>query len=202
MDVEVGLLNGSNCPSAIKPKEVIPGTSSDPYAIRTLLGWSIIGPISGGSNKENSDVLCHRVAVKEIGSKEPSSHSFVIETFAKEIISPVAVKRMFELDFNEVKDANGQSLSTDDRRFMAKVTEGIHYRPDSHYELPLPLLDESLALSNNKKLAFHRLQHLKLRFGRDEKYKKEYTAFMNDMIKKGYAEKISSLEETRQDGRI
>ena len=25
---------------------------------------------------------------------------------------------------------------------------------------------------------------------------------MNDMIKKGYAEKISSLEETRQDGRI
>ena len=111
MDVEVGLLNGSNCPSAIKPKEVIPGTSSDPYAIRTLLGWSIIGPISGGSNKENSDVLCHRVAVKEIGSKEPSSHSFVIETFAKEIISPVAVKRMFELDFNEVKDATGQSLS-------------------------------------------------------------------------------------------
>ena len=109
---------------------------------------------------------------------------------------------MFELDFNKVKDATGQSLSMDDRRFMAKVTEGIHHRPDSHYELPLPLRDESLALPNNKKLAFHRLQHVKLRFGRDEKYKKEYTAFMNDMIKKGYAEKISSLEETRQDGRI
>ena len=105
---------------------------------------------------------------------------------------------MFELDFNEVKDATGQSLSMDDRRFMAKVTEGIHHPPDSHYELPLPRRDESLALPNNKKLAFHRLQHLKLRFGRDEKYKKEYTAFMNDMIKKGYAEKISSLEETRQ----
>ena len=80
----------------------------------------------------------------------------------KEIISPVAVKRMFELDFNEVKDATGQSLSMDDRRFMAKVTEGIHHRPDSHYELPLPRRDESLALPNNKKLAFHRLQHLKL----------------------------------------
>ena len=202
VDVEVGLLIGSNCPSAIKPEEVIPWRSSDPYAIRTLLGWGIKGSISGGSNKENSDVLCHRVAIKEIGSKEPSSHSFVIESYAKEIISPVAVKRMFELDFNEVKDATGQSLSMDDRRFMAKVTEGIHHHPDSHYELPLPLRDESLALPNNKKLAFHRPQHLKLRFGREEKYKKEYTAFMNDMIKKGYAEKISSLEETRQDGRI
>ena len=90
VDVEVGLLIGSNCPSAIKPEEVIPWRSSDPYAILTLLG-----PVKGGSNKENSDVLCHRVAVKEIGSKEPSSHSFVIESYTKEIISPVAVKRMF-----------------------------------------------------------------------------------------------------------
>ena len=95
VDVEVGLLIGSNCPSAIKPEEVIPWRSSDPYAILTLLGWGIIGPVKGGSNKENSDVLCHRVAVKEIGSKEPSSHSFVIESYTKEIISPVAVKRMF-----------------------------------------------------------------------------------------------------------
>ena len=42
VDVEVGLLIGSNCPSTIKPKEFIPGRSSDPYAIRTLLGWGII----------------------------------------------------------------------------------------------------------------------------------------------------------------
>ena len=86
------------------------------------------------------------------------------------------------------------------------TTEGLWQRSQKefittqivNYELPLPGRDESLTLPNNKKLAFHRLQHLKLRFGRDEKYKKEYTAFMNDMIKKGYAEKISSLEETRQ----
>ena len=97
---------------------------------------------------------------------------------------------MFELDFNEVKDATGQSLSMDDQRFMAKVTEGIHHRPDCHNELPLPPRDQSLALPNNKKLAFHPLQDLKLRFGRHEKCKKEYTAFMNDMTKKGYAEKI------------
>ena len=77
VDVEVGLLIGSNCPSAIKPEELIPWRSSDPYAIRTLLGWGIIGPISGSSNKENSEVLCHRVAVKEIGSKEPSPDSLL-----------------------------------------------------------------------------------------------------------------------------
>ena len=87
----------------------------------------------------------------------------------------------------------------DDRRFMAKVTEGIHHPPDSHYELPLPRRDESLALPNNKKLAFHRLQHLKLRFGRDEKYKKEYTAFMNDIIRR---DTLRRYRHSRKQGKM
>ena len=95
-DLQVGLLIGSNCPNAIKPKQVIPGRSSDPYAIRTLLGWGIIGPVIGSTNKENLDVSCHRVAVKEIGNEELPPHGFVVETLVKEIISPEAVKRMFE----------------------------------------------------------------------------------------------------------
>ena len=176
-DLQVGLLIGSNCPNAIKPKQVIPGRSSDPYAIRTLLGWGIIGPVTGSTNKEDSDVSCHRVAVKEIGGKELPSHGFVVETLVKEIISPEAVKRMFERDFNEVKYVAQQTLSMDDRRFMAKVKQGITHRSDGHYELPLPLRNESLTLPNNEKLAAHRLQQLKLRFQRDEKYKEDYSAF-------------------------
>ena len=75
----MGLLIGSNCPNAIKPKQVIPGRSNDPYAIRTLLGWGIIGPVTGSTNKEDLDISCHRVAVKEIGSEELSSHGFVVD---------------------------------------------------------------------------------------------------------------------------
>ena len=179
--LQVGLLIGSNCPNAIKPKQVIPGRSNDPYAIRTLLGWGIIGPVTGSTNKEDLDISCHRVAVKEIGSEELSSHGFVVETLVKEIISPEAVKRMFERDFNEVKYVAQQTLSMDDQRFMAKVKQGIFHRSDGHYELPLPLRNELLALPDNEKLAVHRLQQLKLRFQRDEKCKEDYLAFMNDM---------------------
>ena len=199
-DLQVGLLIGSNCPNVIKPKHVIPGRSSDPYAIRTFLGWCIIGPVTGSTNKEDSDVSCHRVAVKEIGSEELPSHGFVVETLVKEIF-PEAVERMFERDFNEVKYMAQQILSMDDRRFVAKVKQGITHRSDGHYELPLPLRNESLALPNNEKLAVHRLQQLKQRFQRDDKYKVDYMAFMNDMVKRGYAEKIPK-DEVRQDGRI
>ena len=42
--LSVGVLIGSNCPKAIKPREIVAGRSEDPYAVRTLLGWCIVGP--------------------------------------------------------------------------------------------------------------------------------------------------------------
>ena len=42
-DVDMGLLIGANCTKAIKPREVIPGADDDPYAVRTTLGWGVIG---------------------------------------------------------------------------------------------------------------------------------------------------------------
>lgn len=36
-DMEIGLLIGCNCPKALKPQEVIPGSEDDPYAIKTRL---------------------------------------------------------------------------------------------------------------------------------------------------------------------
>ena len=41
-NVEIGILMGSDCPRPIMPKEIIPGGDS-PYALRSDLGWGIIG---------------------------------------------------------------------------------------------------------------------------------------------------------------
>ena len=79
--------------------------------------------------------------MKEIGSEELPSHGFVVETLVKEIISPEAVRRMFQQDFSAVKHVAQQTLSMDDRRFIAKVKQGITHRSGGHYELPLSLRD-------------------------------------------------------------
>ena len=50
-NVEIGLLIGLDYPRAIKPRELIPGTGDDPWAVRTSLGWGIAGivdPFSAG----------------------------------------------------------------------------------------------------------------------------------------------------------
>ena len=36
---------GANCLKALEPLEVIPSQGNGPYAMRTALGWCVIGPI-------------------------------------------------------------------------------------------------------------------------------------------------------------
>ena len=42
-DVNVELLIGANCAKALEPIEVIPSKGDGPYAMRTVLGWCVVG---------------------------------------------------------------------------------------------------------------------------------------------------------------
>jgi len=43
-DVEIELLIGLNCPSAVRPRDIICGNENEPYALRSVLGWHVNGP--------------------------------------------------------------------------------------------------------------------------------------------------------------
>ena len=70
--LNIGLLIGNNCVRALKPRSVVPGKSNDPYAIRTTLGWGVVGARSHGEHvddiKETAE--CHRIATREILGEE------------------------------------------------------------------------------------------------------------------------------------
>lgn len=195
-DVDVGILIGCNCPRAIKPREVILGKGDDPYAVRTLLGWCIIGPVIPHQNAQEdgdeSDVAtCNRIMSHEIGSDIPTNLNFIPKIQTKEEINPFAVKKMFEADFSE-RHSITQDFSQEDRKFLATAKDGIHHREDGHYEMPLPLKEPSPNLPNNREVALRRLNQLKRRFDSNKKYKEDYTTFMESMIQNGYAEKVPS----------
>ena len=194
-EVEVGLLIGCNCPKAIKPKEVIVGRGEDPYAVRTLLGWGIIGPVSLSECverdcEEHAVSSCNRIIASEVDTGRLSTnHSFVLSSQTKEEITPFSVQRMFEQDFSE-RYNNDPGLSKEDRRFLAIATEEITQLENGHYELPLPLRDPDLRLPNNRDLALRRFSQLKRRFLADERYRNDYVTFMEGVISKGYAERV------------
>ena len=186
-NVKVGLLIGNNYVRAIKPRSVIPGRSSDPYAIWTALGWGIIGAENDVKDKNSEHATCNRVVTKEIGKDGESELRFIQPSRCREAITPTAINNMFAQDFSELNE-NDKPYSQEDVKFMKRMKDGIHKGDDGHYELPLPPRDENLKLPPNRDLAEKRLYQLKKRFDRDLKYKEDYTRFMNDMINSGYAE--------------
>ena len=198
-DIDVGILIGCNCPRAIKPREVILGKGDDPYAVRTLLGWGIIGPVVpqedvGGDGEEEAEAAtCNRIMTHEICNDTPRSLNFFPKMQIKEEINPYAVKTMFETDFSE-RHSTEQALSQEDRKFLTIVEDGIHQCESGHYEMPLPLKNPSPPLLNNREVALRRLSQLKKRFESNKKYKEDYVAFMESMIQSGYAERVPSKE--------
>ena len=95
--LEIGLLMGCNCTKAIKPKEVILGKGEDPYAVHTLLGWGIVGPVSPLEDiqldcGEHLVSSCNQILAYEVDTGRCSNRSFVLNSQTKEEIYPSAVR--------------------------------------------------------------------------------------------------------------
>ncbi|KAK2564378.1 hypothetical protein P5673_011803 [Acropora cervicornis] len=195
--VEVGLLIGLNCPGALRPRDVICRNENDPYAVRSLLGWYVNGPVRHNSSKQ---VHCNRIQILKTSIDDEAKGYIVGERMIREQLTPQVVSRMFELDFAERK--NGVALSRDDRQFLKIVEEGIRHRNDMHYEIPLPFREGNVQLPNNRSQAVQRLHGLKKRLQGDRQYRAEYVSFISEIIEKGYARKVSAEELPPEEGKV
>ena len=116
-DIGVGLLIGLNCPSALRPREIVYGEESDPYAVRSLLGWFINGPL--GNLQQNGKITCNRINVDQRDTLMTHRGYVVSQRTVREQITPQAVKQMFELDFSEQE--KGTAMSREDIKFCETV---------------------------------------------------------------------------------
>lgn len=90
-----------------------------------------------------------------------------------------------------VKDTKGEdkAVSQEDLMFLSTLKDGIKKNAQGHYEMPLPFR-KRLSLPDNKKLAEIRLSHLRRKFSGDEKYKRDYTTYMKEIIERGDVEEV------------
>ncbi|XP_034382324.1 uncharacterized protein LOC117726257 [Cyclopterus lumpus] len=170
-DCEVGLLIGYNCSRAMAPRQVILGGDEEPYAVRTDFGWSIVGRFSQSYDSLTTSHLCHRITTKELP-----------------LVTPADAIRILESDFNDGSE-DSKRVSQDDITFLKRLDESIRKNIHGHYEMPLPFKSRPI-LPDNKASVMIRLNHLKRKLQRDERYKEHYVKFMEDVIKKGDAEQI------------
>ena len=198
---KIGLLIGTNCPKALEPKDFLASENGGPFAVKTFAGWAIVGPLLM-SNKEHLVVSCNRIAAKEIGSERHFDHHFMIENKVKELVTPQALNKMFQLDFCERSDDKEQGYSHEDKEFIAKVHQGIRNTEDNHYEIPLPFRTEDVHMPDNREQVAQRARWLKRKLAKDDKLYKDYVTFMDNIIAKGYARKVPTDRIATRKGKV
>ncbi len=182
IDSDIDLLIGMNAANVMEPWQVINSQGSGPYAVRTLIGWVINGPLGGGSGKgvDKATVTANRISLVDLQELLVSQYN---------------------TDFNERVYDEKNEMSVEDKRFLNIANESVKVK-EGHYCINLPFKADNIIMPNNHVIAQQRLLSLKRKFKRDPNYQREYAEFLGDVIQKGYAEIVPPAQVNRTDGKV
>ena len=183
--IPIGLLIGANCPKALELCESIPSENGGTYAFRSRLWWCVVGPIKASNSKA---IKCNLSRTRIPFSNDQNE---TLDCYASEILIykdttfEELLRRAHAVDFCE-EEGNGRELSIEDRQFLEMMKENVKM-DNGHYCLPLPFRSNDEELPNNKGLTVRRMESTRRKMLKDSTFAKEYVAFMENLVTKGYA---------------
>lgn len=181
INASIGLLIGANAPKVLEPWKVINSEGIGPFAVKTLLGWVINGPLG---HREDSDMNdCHPALVNRIAIAN-----------LEELLT-----QQYNQDFSE-QHYEQKEMSLEDKQFMSTISDSAVLK-DGHYYLKLPFREPNVTMPNNRHIALQRAQQLLKRFTRDQTFFGEYQAFMQEVLAKGYAEVVPQEQLETESGK-
>jgi hypothetical protein len=133
VNAPIGLLIGNDAPRALEPIEVRRCNGKGPYAVKTILGWTINGPLE--RNRTG------RRCANFIRCDADLDDQF---------------KKFCDMEFNEVALDNKFEMSTEDQCAL-RIMEGSAQLKNGHYQISLPWRNSPVYLPNNRPLAEHRI---------------------------------------------
>ena len=147
-------------------------SSKDQYAVRTLFGWTLNGPMPDGVSSRS--VYSHHVRV----SLENQVENLWRMDAGDDVTSySVEYPKVLELWNKEITHYNG------------------------HYSLPIPWRDGNLSLPDNRFLAKCRLNSLVNKLDRTN-MRERYSQEINKLVEQGYAEPVPDDEMNLRDGSV
>ena len=109
--------------------------------------------------------------------------------------------RQYYQDFSENMYEEKIEMSVEDKCFM-EIAFRSAFLKDGHYHLRLPFPDKDKIMPDNDDMVKEHTLHLMKKIRKDKMYTEEYTSFTEDILKKGYAEKVPPYQLHRADERI
>ena len=169
----VDVLIGNDIIKAHKILEEREGNGSQPNAIRTPLGWSLIGP-----------------SVKPHPTRKASANFARMDKDLDQEIQNSWYKD-FEPDDLKIP------TSVEDRKVLKLLKENVS-KTDGHFYAPLPWREEVTLPANSQVMAERRLVSTKRRLQKDEALKEKYVSQMQEYIQRGYAEEVSNDQQCNE----
>ena len=202
---DVGILIGYNCAQALAPREVISGEGNKPFAVRTDLGWSMVGAADQTQAKiaDSPYGYSHRVETREIvcpTSENSRNVQFTIRTQIKEELCPFQPDQLLqalEKDFHAVEADTCKPRSLDDTQFLKIVGDSFHQDNEGFCTMPLPFKTKPGA-NRSLDVAKKRMALLEKKFEKNPAFKREYEMFMSDILSKKEAEAVPKEEANNQ----
>nr|CAB3263160.1 uncharacterized protein LOC104265735 [Phallusia mammillata] len=167
---EVTLMIGVDAPELMVFQETRCGSREQPIAVKTALGWSLLGP----SFVPTSGT---RIDLNYVSSFD--------DNVSKEIDC------LWRTDFSDLTIIDDKRISREDRSALEIMKRDVLH-VDGHYQLPLLWKGNQTQLPPNRVLAERRLRSLERRLKKDEKLRERYVGTVETYIQKGYAKRISS----------
>ncbi len=137
-------------------------------------------------NAKPSDVSVNRVDVLAVEKLEEDKNLEIL------------YRRSLSLDFSERYTDDKQEFSQEDHKLL-EIMETSKSFKDGHYVSDLPF-KQSPVFPDNRSMALSRLESLKKLLSKSELLR-EYTAFMDALEKRGYAERVPEDKLDRPDGK-
>ena len=171
---QVDILIGQDHHEALLPLETRRGGKGEPFAVRTLLGWSVNGPVS------------HRLVSNRVVNNFISANDATTDN---------DMQALWDLERDSLKDVS-VTWSSDDKGVIelwdstAKIVEG-------HYELPIPWRPD-IQFTDNLSQAMCRLIAT-AKSVEKRGLRSRYDVEIKKVLDKGYAEIIPDFQIQAQD---
>jgi hypothetical protein len=174
-DESIDLLIGQDCPVLLRQLEARYGKPDEPYAVRTVLGWTICGPIDGAEDDERSAYF-----ISSASQLSVQDNNFSLRNFWE--IEKIPEHK--ELTFTKKE----QQILEHTERTTVKVND--------RYQVNLPWRKSNNdQIPDSYDMALRRLESTERRLKKSPILRERYTSAIEEYEKGGYIEKLETKPE-------
>ena len=167
---KIGILIGMNQPDLLYPLEAVRGPPGKPFATQHMMGWALNGLVAGRSCEKGMHV--HHIRIKDPDELK------------------LRIDELYAQDFIDSQPGE-KSPSIEDQEWKKLISSSYKINESGHSKIKLPFKETIENLPNNYCQVYSRIISAKKKFSQNSVLKNDYVAFMNEMISKGYMQKVS-----------